>query len=291
MAVVDKSPFDRHEVTIDPADGNPILRFTAMRYELWFAIHGHGPYQLRICPGEKVREETVNAMNWPEVLQWIARWLASIKRELSAMDRMGAPSTTTPPWALTELPPEYEETVREIDRLQQSERRLRRMAGLLWETGEPLNKLVRDAFREVGFKTELTPDGETYDVTVDLSQGRLLIEVTGLEGNITKASKKIAQVLHARTIARSDDRVGIVVNVYRERAIGERTTLEVASREALELLVGLNAFIVTTPDLFQLWKLARTDASQARQAVEGLRVASAGIVKFGSVDMSNREDR
>jgi hypothetical protein len=38
------------------------------------------------------------------------------------------------------------------------------MAGLLWETGEPLNKLVRDAFREVGIPADVTPSGATYDV-------------------------------------------------------------------------------------------------------------------------------
>jgi hypothetical protein len=59
------------------------------------------------------------------------------------------------------------------------------MAGLLWETGEPLSRLVCDAFRAMVFEADLTPPGATYDVTVALAHSRLLIEVTGIEGKIT----------------------------------------------------------------------------------------------------------
>ena len=131
LAVVDASPFERHELIIDPADGNPILRFAANRSEMWFVIHGREPYDLRMVPGQRVHEEKTPAASWEEVIEWIERWLRNVKRELGAAERMGSPSTTTPNWALTQLPGEYEEVVREIDRLQQVERRLRRMAGLL----------------------------------------------------------------------------------------------------------------------------------------------------------------
>jgi hypothetical protein len=41
-------------------------------------------------------------------------WLRNIKRELAEAERVGAPSVTTPDWALKELPIEYEQTLRRV---------------------------------------------------------------------------------------------------------------------------------------------------------------------------------
>lgn len=281
FAVIDDSPFERHEVIIDPADGNPILRFTANPYQTWFSIHGRGPFDLRMSPGERVHEEKTPVLNWEELLTWVAKWLRNIKRELIAAERIGSPSATTPDWALKELPAEYEQTVREIATLQETERRLRRMAGLLWETGEPLNKLVRDAFRDIGFDADLTAAAATYDVMVKLPNRRLLIEVTGIEGQVNKGSKKIAQVLNVQqTEAKVGDRACVAVNAYRDRHPTERDKLELVTPDALALLIGLDAVVFTTSDLFRLWKLSRTDADRSRQEVESLHVAGAGIVRL-----------
>src|ERR1700730_7204876 len=116
----------------------------------------------------------------------------------------------------------------------------------------------------MGFTAEMTKPGETYDVDVVLGPGRLLVEVTGIEGQITKGSKKIAQVLAAlQKKAQAGDRVCIAVNAYRNHRLSERARLEVMTREAGELLQRLNAFVHTTSDLFNVWKLSLSDPVRA----------------------------
>ena len=112
LAVVDDSPYARSEIEIDQSPGYPIVRFAAERSRLWFVINGRGPaYDIKQCPGERVFEEQFPVAHWAELLKVFAKWLRNIKRELAAVDRMGDPSTTVPPWgtllALTIRAPEY----------------------------------------------------------------------------------------------------------------------------------------------------------------------------------------
>ena len=155
------------------------------------------------------------------------------------------------------------------------------MAGLLWDTGEPLNRLVRDAIRGFGFEADLTEAGATYDVSARLTGGRLLIEVTGIEGHLTKASKKIAQVLNLwQTEAKPGDRVAIALNAYREQPLAAQQPLAPLTPDALALLTGLGAIVFTTGDLFKLWRLSLTDMDRARQRSNGLLSATAGSVQL-----------
>jgi hypothetical protein len=108
-----------------------------------------------------------------------------------------------------------------------------------------------------------------------------LIEVTGIEGQVTKKSKKIAQVLDAlRTEAAENDRVCLALNAYRTKPPSERAQREIVSGDALALLEGLKAPIFTTSDLFDLWKVSREAPDRARAAVQGLYTGRAGIVRL-----------
>jgi len=94
---------------------------------------------------------------------------------------------------------------------------------------------------------------------------RLLIEVTGIEGQITKASKKIAQVLDTLwTEAKEHDRVVVAVNAYRDKPPAERERLEVATSDAMALLTKLDAVVNTTTDLFRVWRAGLTDTKRPR---------------------------
>jgi len=111
--------------------------------------------------------------------------------------------------------------------------------------------------------------------------GRLLIEVTGIEGQINKGSKKIAQVLDAQQReAKSDDRVCVAVNAYRDQPIAERAKLESFTPDAIKLLTRLNAVVFTTTDLFRVWKLSLTDKVAAQRALLKLFDATAGFVNL-----------
>jgi hypothetical protein len=284
LALIDASSFDRREFEIDQASGLPVIRFKGSPTGIWCAIKNLGTHEPRVeaRPGEHAMNEEHKARDWQDVCRRVQRWLLCLRRELDAAARAGAPDARVPAWALAELPPEYAVITQRLAELQEQERRLRRMAGLLWETGEPLNRLVRDTFRSAGLNAETTRPGMTYDVSVDLEGGRrLLVEVTGIEGQINKGSKKIAQVLSARqTEAKAGDRVGIVVNAHREKPIPEREASTVITDDALNLLEGLDAVVVTSTDLFRVWKLSLSNPDAARNELQQLHGAAAGLVRL-----------
>lgn len=277
------SKFDRRDFLIqgDP----PILRLRSDPYGVWFSMDGSASgYNLEMQPGSTILRQRDVVLNWRHLLESLKAWLRNVEREQSAIERGIGSSAPAPNWVLKELPPEHARLVAEIEKLQEAERRLRRIAGLLWETGEALNKIVRDAFREIGFVADLTSPGKTFDVTVTLPEGRLLVEVTGIDGQIVKASKKITQVLDAhRHEAQAGDRVCLLVNAYRQTEPQERAELEIVSPEALRLLVGLDAVILSSVDLFKIWKASRSRKDEAaHDAVLKLRTTPPGMFALGS---------
>lgn len=280
--IIENGNFSRQDVEFDYAGAIPRFRFKKdpqFNFSLTDASRDGLMWQVEYSPAGRIECERKNVGNWAAVLNAVAEWLRYVGREIAASER-AAQGLSAPEWALAELPGDYLQTVEKISQLQEVQRRMVRLSGLLWQTGEPLNKIVRDAFRSFGYQAELTTAGATFDVDVTIGTGRLLLEVTGIEGQITKGSKKIAQVLEARrTVAQPGDRVGIVVNAFRERPLADRKALEVVTPEALALLIDLKAVIVTGAELFRLWKSAHAGAD-VRPKIDHLVTCPPGLVTF-----------
>jgi hypothetical protein len=183
-----------------------------------------------------------------------------------------------PKWVADLMPPRYGEVMKQIDEFREEHRRLRSMAALLWETGDNLSEAVRDLFDALGYEASLTAKGATYDVTVSMGvDRRLLVEVTGIEGALKKDSKKIGQVLQAlQKEAGPQDRVTVALNAHRQKPPQERAGVEIVTKEALSLLTGLEANIVTTSTLFEIWKTSLEDTEAAKKRIEELYTLSGG---------------
>ena len=291
-AVIDQSPFEISDISIsyqpqglNTTEVDPILLFRSdqTKYFMLIGLRAKTLYQLRYSPGDRNLFENKEKRTWDLVLESVAQWLVLVERELAAAARRDGESTEiAPDWALKELPAEYQETLDQIAVLKETERRLRQMAGLWWETGEALNKLVRNAFRDIGFQAEFTEPGATYDVTVQMVSARLLVEITGIEGQVNKGSKKIAQVLTVlQKELQAADRVCVAINAYRTIPPVDRQSLDLLTPEASDLLTRLGAVVFTTSDLFRVWKLSRTDANAARQHIASILGAPAGLFRLG----------
>jgi hypothetical protein len=244
-----------------------------------FTIGGDaGLYELNMSPGPAQALSVTQTQDWNGVLETVRTWAGYVKRERMARERLeygGVPQR--PDWLSSELPPEYQKALDQISALQATADAELRLAELLWQTGEPLNRRVIAAFNDLGFKTEGTAPGETYDVTVILPTGRLLIEVTGLEGQVKKASGKISQLFQVQqSELQAGDRACLAINAFRDKPINQRTD-NILTADALNLVIMLQSIAFSTVDLYRLVMTARSNPNRTREIVEGLLTAPAGI--------------
>lgn len=183
-----------------------------------------------------------------------------------------------PDWVAKEMPAKFAELRDQSISLNEAFGRMRSVACLLWEQGDPLEDAVRDAFRDLGYEADRTAKAKTYDVLVKIGEGRrLLVEVGGMNGALKKDSTKIGQALQAlQQEAGPGDHIVLAINAHREKPVAERSSLEPVSPEALALITGLRVSLITTADFFGLWKLAQTALDAARSRIQDLHAHEGG---------------
>jgi len=245
---------------------------------LQFTIDGvPGAYRIELSPGHLSSSEEMPAPGWGDVLDLLRSGLGFLKRELAVHEEAGS---TTPTWVESTLPAEAEVLRDKIRALKKELTEISRFGELLWQTGTPLNRIVADLFTRLDYDSQPTSPGATYDVTVTLDgvPRRLLIEVTGIESYIDKGSKKISQVLQVnQNVATPSDKIVVVVNAHRSLHPSERKDKIIVTPDALRLLSGLGAVIVTTSQLYAIWELSRSDKQQARDRIETIYASAPGL--------------
>ena len=167
----------------------------------------------------------------------------------------------------------------EAEQLREESQQMESMGRLLWQAGQPLEEAVCEVFTSAGLEAERAPDEAPYDVIVGLGDGkRLVVEVTGVEGPVTKKAAKVRQTFDtAQNATNEDDKIVFVANAYRDRAVSDREWVDCINNDALMILTGLGAVFVTTTTLFRIWSLSRENADAAREYLVRLHASSPGI--------------
>lgn len=197
-----------------------------------------------------------------------------------------APSVATtvpfgqPAWVADELPPKYAELANRIAAIQQEAHQFEKVAAVLWQTGAPLKTAVHDVFVAMGFEAELQPPGASHDVTVPLEGGaRLLVEVVADTQGLTRKSPEIAQVLRAlQEDAKDRDRVVLVSNAHPDVPRSSRRDEPVAP-DALRLIQGMGANLVSSSVLYGLWRYSLDDPKGARESILKLHAQDGGLFR------------
>ena len=153
------------------------------------------------------------------------------------------------------------------------------MARLLWQVGPQLEDAVCDTFSAAGFEADQAPSGSTYDVTVNLGDGkRLLVKVASAEKSVMKKSSEMRHVFEtAQEVEGDDDRLVLAANVHRERPVADREWLDPVAGDALMILTGLGVAVVTTSILFRVWGMLREQPQVAKDHLLRLHAADAGL--------------
>jgi hypothetical protein len=193
-------------------------------------------------------------------------------------------SVDAPAWVADELPSRNSELARQIaelqEKLREETRKYEGVASVLWQTGPPLAAGVRELFAALEYDCTAGDESATFDVAVDLGEDRrLLLLVVGGREPIGKKAPEIARVLTTiQEEAGSQDRVVVAANIFAHMPLKSRNA-EPVEPEALRILQGLGANVVTTGTLFGLWRYALEDLSGARESVSRLHSLDGGMFR------------
>ncbi len=202
---------------------------------------------------------------------------------------MSAPVLPTldfgPGWVVAEMPPGYANRVAEIQRLAADLEDMSRFGRLLFETGAPLARIVREVFTTLGYESEVTADGARTVVAVRLDTWkRLLLHVSSDSEVIQKKSAEISrvfQVLHE--LADEHDRVVFVTNSEPAKRPADRS--DAIAPEALAFLTRMGAGHVTAATLFALWKLSLQERDRGREEVQRLHAHEGGTFQLSAMSL------
>lgn len=267
-------------------EGRSQITFAESSHSYYFYIGtkrgptGNQYFQLTFSPGDAFAVEKALNGEWngrSGVLQRIEKWLQSIRGELAASSRNRG-ETSPPKWLTTDSPGDLEHLRSELGRLEAQIATLEERFSILWQTGDALNTAVANIFNDLGYTATLTKPGTTYDVLVQVDRDkRFLAEVTGIEGQLSKAKGgKIAQLVDASLIADAQDRLLLIVNAFRATPPAARSK-DIVTADALRPITALEANVVSTVTLYEIWNLARSDREAARARMSALHAQAGGL--------------
>ncbi len=133
-------------------------------------------------------------------------------------------------------------------------RATRRLRGLLFEKGRPLENAIIEALRILGFKAEPFLDGESeFDVVFECEEGRLIGEAEGKDGKAINVEKlrQLAMNVHEdlrRAEVTSLAKPVLFGNAFRLRPLTERG--EPFTAKCNSAADASSTALVFTPDLF-----------------------------------------
>jgi len=182
-------------------------------------------------------------------------------------------TSPAPEWVVAEMPAGYQTRYAEIQRLSAEMHSMDRMARLLWETGEPLQEAVKEAFEGLKYDVESLPGGGLA-VKLD-SKRRLLVHVAAADAVIEKKSSELASVFQiVHETAGTDDRTVVVTNT--DRSTPPKTRPASVSPEAATLLSRLGVNVLPATTLFALWSTSQQHPQRAKAYLDRLHGQDGG---------------
>jgi hypothetical protein len=185
-----------------------------------------------------------------------------------------------PEWIGTVLPPEYGAIAAKIKALHEEAARIAQTAAVLWQTGPELVLAVGGLLRAMQWEANVADRSASYDLSVELEGGRrLLIEVVDGAEPLSRKAPEIGRILQTLQGEGGDrDRVVLVANIGPEAPPDSRPEQPVAA-DALRLIQGLGANVITTTTLFGIWRYSLEDLPGARRTIMRLHAQDGGIFR------------
>lgn len=133
-------------------------------------------------------------------------------------------------------------------------RKFEKIDVLLYGTGAFLEVAVQMVLEEMGCIVEKLEKGATIDLKARIGSMKFAIEITGVDNKIYKDSKKFAQILQYLPHKEENEKIVLLTNTYRHVDVEERADKENFTRTVLKIAKDNNFCLMTTVDLYFIWK-------------------------------------
>ena len=184
-----------------------------------------------------------------------------------------------PEWLAQYIIPPAKEVDRQIRSLEEVKAKYDQIAYVLYGTGEDLEVAVKVLLQDIGFTVEHLPRGSNIDLRVVYPPLGLVfaIEVTGTKGVVRKASSKIAQawkhLSDRKGTPEEAHKLTIIANVEYHLDPRSRPSAPFTS-EVTDLLGRHNVLLLTTVQLYEIWKDIALGTRSAEDAISSLHATS-----------------
>jgi len=180
-----------------------------------------------------------------------------------------------PDWLSDRLVPEARNIDDQIAKLTAEKAEYDQLAYVLYGTGTELEDSVALLLGQFGLKLYRQPKGANIDwkATHPGLKLNFAIEVTGTKGTIGKDSTKVGQaweyIKESSGTPEENDRLVIVANTELHLEPGLRKK-DSFTRDVVNLLDGGRVLMITTVQLYELWKMVHKGSRPAEDVVEEL---------------------
>lgn len=171
---------------------------------------------------------------------------------------------------------------KEITDLQKTKKEHDNITYLLWGGDERLEDSVLAVCNEFGLQGYKLERGLSADIKAESKDKniQLVFEVTGVKEKINNQSKKVNQVLHYHLNHKQEgEKIILMANTYRSLPLNERRGKDSFSKRVIETLTPLNVVLMTTADLYILWKNVQEGKIQSADAINKIYNQPGGIYK------------
>jgi len=189
------------------------------------------------------------------------------------------PVSDTPDWLGEYQVARAKDLENQLAKLAEEKELYDRIAYVLYGTGEDLESSVACLLGQLGLDVEAQPPGSNVDLKALHRDSRLgfAIEVTGTKGTIRKDSKKVAQAwqfLSDRSGTPEEDYRMVVVANTEYHLDPKRRDCDPFTPNVVELLRNNGVLLITTGQLYDLWKSVHEGRREAEDVIRKLHESS-----------------
>lgn len=187
-----------------------------------------------------------------------------------------------PEWISEHLLPRLKQINSDLSKLELERNDLELISSVLYTTGDNLEKSVEFLFSRLGLETFPQAKGANIDLKAKhpvLGLG-FAIEITGVKGIIQKDTNKIAQAnqYYFDSVGTPEENDKLIIVANTEYHLDPKQRKPIAFTEHVIRLIGEKSLLITTYQLYNLWKSVYENKKMAEDIITELHTKS-GIYK------------